>query len=81
MFKLNRLNRFNLIRKSNLIRLLSDTKTDAKNETSTSSTFLDNFKSTEAYKSKYDLSNVYPTSSLDINKKVEVNYNQIFLFL
>ena len=40
---------------------------------SVSDSFLENYKSTPSYRSKYDLANVYPNSSLDFTKEVQVS--------
>ena len=41
--------------------------------TITSESFLENYKATPSFKSKYDLANVYPNSSLDFTKEVQVS--------
>lgn len=39
----------------------------------TSDSFLENYRSTPSYKSKYDLANVYPNSSLNFTKEIKVS--------
>ena len=76
MFKINRLN---LIKSTQSARLLFQnnksvsafSNTDDVDELSDS--FLDNYRSTDNYKSKYSLNNIYPDSSLDFTKHVEVS--------
>lgn len=64
-------------RTENLIRIVNIDQTELLN----SESFLDNYRSTPDYQSKYSLKKVYPDSSLDFTKDVPVSFLNSFFNL